>query len=353
MHYIIKSILKSKLDENDKKIKKIMEEDGSSIKKYDVLHDENPSHEKVLIYSEEKGYHIISPFKEFVLKDLGIEIKEEYMDTVTIDIENGKIIILPGKVSKQLMIFDRYKVEFYQKGQKLDVNNDGLIELENRNRYWKKMVHVFDLYDVEEISYFYPGGIWHTEIVTNDRIDSPGVFSIGSYDYDQFSIIVSIYTDKDRNIVISFNNDAGTRLHNIYDRLRRAGDKYIILANDAKEYLTVDEYVSSLIKVVESKYSNNSIQFKKILQNPAFKMKLEEKIKILKENDIDSYYDERVKNVRNDFIDDLAKAQEKYDKRVEEKRALEQLTIQNGGLISQKVLTKKKRKLASRNEGTY
>ena len=51
---------------------------GSTIKKYEVLQDENPLHKKVFIYNRKNGYRIISPFQEYVLKDLTIA-QEKYV----------------------------------------------------------------------------------------------------------------------------------------------------------------------------------------------------------------------------------------------------------------------------------
>ena len=90
-------------------------------------------------------------------------------------------------------------------------------------------------------------------------------------------------------------------------------DKYCILVNNEKKYKTADEYVSLLINLVKSKY-NEPYYLIQVLKNPAFKIKLEEKLQCLKEKDIESCFNKRINELRNKYISDLAELQKSIKK---------------------------------------
>ena len=290
-----------------------------------LLNSQDKSHKKMLVYDsgdmEEHNYIRVQDFAEYYLKFFDVEVKETYKDTIVF---NDSII-------------DRYLVEFYRHGKKVDVRASGdSIQLLYKDGSIKQL-------DISSDFNYYSWGIRFVNHIWGIRTNYFKHFSIEMDSYREPCIRneshIDMNVDEKGNIVIYLKNYYMPS----YDKGKESREKFYILANNGNK--TADEYIEALKAIAKKKYENqNAWMFEIILGDPRFKAELERQLEEMKSIKPEDYFEQQKARLDQELAD-ITREYEEKRKKLEAERALveqyESLTEKySNGLVPQRALRK-------------
>ena len=286
-------------------------------------------HKKMFIYDIDgtgRNFKEIEDYFIYYYGLLHIETMETYKDTIEIE---GNMV-------------DRYLVDFYRNGQKVDVETgEKYCGLSFKDDRIPKAIKVFDdPYNAVEYCSF-DRNVWGVKVNTFKYFTIGFAYALNYRTPGNAEALMSISKDELGNIVINLDNEVLFGASSLRDRVRNTGDKFYILANCCQN--SVDGYLKTLKEIADKKYSN-AWMFDIIIGDPRVKAELERLLGQMKSISPE-VHSENQKSIIDKQIADLTREYEKKIRALEAKKAqieqYEYLTEQfPGGIVPKASLRK-------------